>query len=71
MAQFLYPSSFECDCGHQAEFCESTITHMESESRRRKNIVRLIDSDERHHIEFERGKPTAVACPDRGRCTIV
>jgi hypothetical protein len=70
VAKYLYPSSFECDCGHQADFFENTISHMETESRRRKKPITLTDSDDRHSIEFSGGKATAVECPDRGRCHI-
>jgi hypothetical protein len=56
MARFLIPSSFECNCGHQSHFFESTIREMEAASRRRRKRLRLLDSErEGHGIEFENG----------------
>ena len=67
----IIPSSFECDCGHQAHFGENPIREMEEESRRRRRPIRLIDSaDDKHAIEFFRGQATAVLCPRIGRCEI-
>ena len=44
---------------------------MEEESRRARRPIRIIDSeDDKHAIEFHRGKATAVLCPHLGRCEI-
>ncbi len=32
MPKEIFPSSFECDCGHQSHFCENTIREMEEMS---------------------------------------
>jgi hypothetical protein len=71
MASINIPSSFECDCGHQAHFGENPFREMEDERRHRRRPIRLIDSaDDRHAIEFFRGQATAVICPRSGRCEI-
>ncbi len=71
MARLIIPSSFECDCGHQAHFGENSIREMEEESRRARRPIRIIDSeDDKHAIEFFQGEATAVICPRLGRCEI-
>ena len=71
MACRIIPSSFECDCGHQAHFFENTIREMEEESRRKRCAIRIVDSeDDKHAIEFREGHATAVLCPHDGRCEI-
>ncbi len=68
MARLLIPSSFECDCGHQSHFCESTVRDMEADSLRRRKRMCLLDSERNEHsIEFENGEATAVICPKLGR----
>jgi hypothetical protein len=71
MAVRIFPSSFECDCGHQAHFFENTIREMEDESRRRRRPIRVTDSeDDGHAVEFTVGDASAVICPRLGRCEI-
>ena len=71
MARQLIPSSFECDCGHESHFFERTIAEMESDSRRRRKPIKILDSEEvEHAIEFHAGKAVAVICPKLGRCEI-
>jgi hypothetical protein len=71
MARQIIPSSFECDCGHQSDFCEGTVRDMEADSRRRHKPMLLLDSEaEEHAIEFEEGRATAIICPKLGRCHI-
>jgi len=68
MAQRMVPSSFECDCGHQSHFGDSTVREMEEDSRRRQKRMLLLDSElEEHAIEFEEGQATTVICPKLGR----
>ena len=68
MARFLFPSSFECDCGHQSDFFEDTVREMEADSRRKRRPIHLLDSEkEEHEIEFMGGRPVAVICPRLGR----
>jgi hypothetical protein len=68
MAEHLSPSSFRCDCGHQSDFFENTISEMKALSRKRKKPQHLVDSSARKHvIEFVDGRPVAVICPKLGR----
>ena len=41
MPKEIFPSSYECDCGHQSHFSENTIRGIKAMSRRKK--VRLGD----------------------------
>ena len=71
MAVRIFPSSFECDCGHQAHFFENTIREMEDESRHRRRPIRVTDSeDDGHAVEFTVGDASAVIYPRLGRCEI-
>ena len=71
MALLIIPSSFECDCGHQADFGESSIREMKEESRRARRPIRISDSeDDEHAVEFFKGEATVVICPRLGRCDI-
>jgi hypothetical protein len=71
MALFLFPSSFECDCGHQSHFLTNTVGEMEMQSKRRRKPMPLLDSEkEEHEVVFENGRATAVICPKLGRLTI-
>jgi hypothetical protein len=68
MARCLYPSSYECDCGHLSHFFENTVSEMEKESKRRRKPMHLLDSErEEHEVVFENGRATAVICPKLGR----
>ena len=71
MANTIYPSSYECDCGHQSDFCENTVREMQERSRKRRKPMLLMDSAKVDHgIEFENGRATAVICPKLGRCEL-
>src|SRR2546427_7200335 len=62
MPQEIFPSSFECDCGHQSEFSENTVREMKAMSQKKK--VYLADSaPEEHTIVFYRGKMVEIQCP--------
>jgi hypothetical protein len=68
MARLLFPSSFECDCGHQSHFFENTVREVAENSRRRHKRYQLLDSErEEHAVEFEEGRAIAVICPKLGR----
>jgi len=67
MARQLFPSSFECDCGHQSHFFENTVREAKEYSSRRRKPMRLLDSEkEEHAVEFKNGRATAVICPTLG-----
>lgn len=59
-------SSFTCDCGHRSLFFIGTVSEMERQSRRRKQILGDSEPDE-HEIEFDSGKAVAMICPKLGR----
>jgi len=71
MARLLFPSSFECDCGHQSQFSENTVREIRADCQRRRKPIQLWDSaPEDHGFEFEAGRATAMICPKLGRCRI-
>jgi hypothetical protein len=58
----LFPSSFECDCGHQSDFFENTIKEMKAMSHKKR--VRLGDAEPNEHfIVFYKGKMVDIICP--------
>ncbi len=62
MPKEIFPSSFECDCGHQSDFFENTVRDMKAMSQKKK--VYLADSaPEEHTIVFYRGKMVEIQCP--------
>src|SRR6266568_1491896 len=62
MPKEIFPSSFECDCGHQSDFFENTVREMKAMSQKKK--VYLADSaPEEHTIVFYKGKMVAIQCP--------
>ena len=64
MPKEIFPSSFECDCGHQSDFFENTVREMKAMSQKKK--VYLADSaPEEHTIVFYRGKLVEIQCPKR------
>ncbi|MCZ7555452.1 MAG: hypothetical protein M5R41_03495 [Bacteroidia bacterium] len=65
MPKELYPSSFLCACGYQADFYESTVREMQKASISRQQ--RLGADDDEHVIVFERGEFTAMWCPKAGK----
>ena len=68
MARGIFPSSYECDCGHQSHFFERTIREMKADSHRRPE--RIADSEpDAHIIVFHHGKMIEIICPSLGRCT--
>src|SRR2546428_5161753 len=62
MPKEIFPSSFECDCGHQSDFSERTVRDIKAMSQKKK--VYLADSaPEEHTIVFYRGKMVEIQCP--------
>ena len=71
MAKRIVPSTFECNCGHQIHFFESTVSGMEAESRKARKPQRIRDSEDgKHDVVFEKGRAVSVMCPQLGRCEI-
>src|SRR5713226_4212001 len=66
MPKEIFPSSFECDCGHQSDFSERTVREMKTMSQKKK--VYLADSaPEEHTIVFHRGKMVEIQCPKQSQ----
>jgi hypothetical protein len=66
MPKEIFPSSFECDCGHQSDFFENTVREMRAMSQKKK--VYLADSaPEEHTIVFYRGKMVEIQCPKQSQ----
>ena len=70
MAKELFPSSYECDCGHESHFFENTIKEMKHMSEKKE--VRLGDASKKneHSIIFYKGEATEIKCPRLGNCII-
>ncbi|MEA3392575.1 MAG: hypothetical protein U9Q91_06310 [Candidatus Marinimicrobia bacterium] len=69
MAKQLYPSSFLCNCGHESDFFENTVTAMEKMSKKKE--TRIGDSEDNEHtIIFNKGAAVEILCPKLGRCKI-
>src|SRR4030095_3701407 len=61
MPKEIFPSSFECDCGHQSDFSERTVRDIKAMSQKKK--VYLADSAPGEHtIVFYRGKLGEIKC---------
>src|SRR5215470_5949711 len=64
MPKEIFPSSFQCDCGHQSDFSERIVRDLRAMSQKKK--VYLADSaPEEHTIVFYRGKMVEIQCPKR------
>jgi hypothetical protein len=64
MPKEIFPSSYECDCGHRLDFCENTIREIKAMSRKKK--VRLSDSaTDMHTVVFYKGEMIDIICPKR------
>lgn len=64
MPKEIYPSSYECDCGHQSDFCENTIREAKAKSRKKKLYLGDSDPDE-HIIVFYKGEMIGIICPHK------
>ena len=60
----IYPSSYLCDCGHQSDFSENTISEVKAMSHKRKVYLGDAMPDE-HTIVFYKGKMVDIICPLR------
>src|SRR5262252_5177197 len=66
MPKEIFPSSFQCDCGHQSDFAERIVRDLRAMSQKKK--VYLADSaPEEHTIVFYRGKMVAIQCPKQSQ----
>src|SRR4030095_7844657 len=62
MPKEIFPSSFECDCGHQSDFFENTVRELKAMSQKKKVYLRDAAPEE-HTIVFYRGKLVEIQCP--------
>jgi hypothetical protein len=66
MAREIYPSSYECECGHLSHFFENTIR--EAKARSQRKPLRLLEGEnDEHAIVFHRGEMVEVLCPRAGQ----
>ncbi len=63
MPKEIFPSSYECDCGHQVHFCENTVREMKRISFRGR--PRIGEGDDRHAVIFHNGRMVGMYCPKR------
>jgi len=63
MPKEIYPSSYECDCGHQVHFFENTVTEMKRISYRRRTSIG--EGNDRHTVIFDNGRMVGMYCPKR------
>lgn len=61
MVKEIYPSSYECACGYQLDFCERTIRDIKRMSERKQQ--RLMADDEKHVVVFAQGRAVDIQCP--------
>ena len=61
MPEEIYPSSYLCDCGYEAEHGENTIRELKRDSERRPRTLQADDG--KHEIIFEDGEMVAMYCP--------
>jgi len=69
MATEICPSSFRCDCGHESDFFEDTVTEMQEMSKK-KRVYLGDDADNEHTVVFDKGKAIEILCPELGACAI-
>ena len=62
MPKEIFPSSFECDCGHQSDFAERIVRDLRAMSQQKKVYLRDAAPEE-HTIVFYRGKLLEIQCP--------
>jgi hypothetical protein len=63
MPREIFPSSYECDCGHKSHFFENTIKEMKAMSKRKGKRLHLNDSEaDQHVIVFYRGEMVDIIC---------
>ena len=47
MAKEIFPSSYQCDCGHQSDFFENTVRELKQKSMKRR--IYLVDGENDEH----------------------
>ena len=62
MPKEIYPSSYQCDCGHQSDFFENTVREAKAKSHKKKIYLSDSEPDE-HTIVFHEGEIVDILCP--------
>ncbi len=62
MPKEIFPSSYECDCGHQSHFFENIIRKIKAMSYKKKVYLGDSETDE-HTIVFYKGEMVDMICP--------
>jgi hypothetical protein len=62
MPKEIFPSSYECDCGHLSHFFENTIKGIKKLSMKKRQILAGSEVEE-HRIVFHRGQMIEIICP--------
>ena len=68
MPKEIFFSSYLCDCGHQIDFSENTVSEVKQKSKRKRQwlIETCVDPAAEHVIVFEEGKMVDILCPNDG-----
>ena len=69
MPKEIFFSSYLCDCGHQIDFSENTVSEVKQKSKRKRQwlIETCDDPAEEHVIVFDGGAMVDILCSDDGR----
>ncbi len=60
MAREIFPSSYECNCGHHSHFFENTVKGIKKMSMKKRQILA---GSEEHRIVFYQGQMVEIICP--------
>src|SRR5215468_2753855 len=66
MPKEIFPSSFQCDCGHQSDFAERIVRDLRAMSQQKKVYLRDAAPEE-HTIVFYRGTMVEIQCPKQAQ----
>lgn len=59
-------SSYPCDCGYVAHFCEGTVKGVKQRSLTKRQWLSVGDGIDKHIVVFEGGEMTVILCPKQG-----
>jgi len=66
MPREIFPSSYECECGHVAHFFENTVKEVKKLSHAKRQWLADGTGTDKHIVVFEKGEMTAMLCPKQG-----
>ncbi len=69
MPKEIFFSSYLCDCGHQIDFSENTVSEVKHKSKRKRQwLIETCDDPAREHVVvFDGGEMVDILCSDEGR----